>query len=223
MSVSYTEERKQVGDVNNFFAKNVASISGVIAEEFLYSHCVKGEPIYRSTVRVARLSGTYDFIPIMVKERMMKQFFVESAKGMFVQVSGRFCSHNAWGEDGKKHLHLYLLALNINLYQEVGDSNIIHLQGYICKPPIFRTTLFGREITDLMIAVKRNPRNNKADYIPCIAWGSNAHFAKNLEVGDEISLHGRIQSRNYFKRYSLYLEDGEWRTVHEVSIFDFDD
>ena len=88
------------------------------------------------------------------------------------------------------------------------------LTGYICKPPIYRTTPFNREIADILIAVNRS--YNKSDYIPCIAWGRNARFAKNLGVGEKIAVSGRIQSREYQKRITD--DDVRIMTAYEVSI-----
>lgn len=97
---------------------------------------------------------------------------------------------------------------------EVKASNSIYLNGFICKAPVYRTTPFGREIADILLAVNR--AYNKSDYIPCIAWGRNARYASNFEIGDNIKVWGRIQSRNYQKK----LPDGsvEERTAYEVSI-----
>ena len=88
------------------------------------------------------------------------------------------------------------------------------LTGYICKKPIYRQTPFGREISDLLLAVNR--AYNKSDYIPAIAWGRTARFCQNLEVGTEVRVIGRVQSRSYEKKH----EDGtvETRVAYEVSI-----
>jgi single-stranded DNA-binding protein len=93
-------------------------------------------------------------------------------------------------------------------------SNEVDLTGFICKPPIYRQTPFGREITDILIAVNR--AYNKSDYIPCIAWGRNARFCSKMPVGTEVKVTGRVQSRNYEKKY----EDGtvEQRVAYEVSV-----
>jgi single-stranded DNA-binding protein len=102
------------------------------------------------------------------------------------------------------------------LLDELPDKNpnTILLSGYICKPPIYRTTPFNREIADVLVAVNR--AYNKSDYIPCIAWGRNARFVKNLGVGDRIAISGRIQSREYQKK----LSDTDTRTMvaYEVSV-----
>ena len=93
-------------------------------------------------------------------------------------------------------------------------TNEVVLVGYICKKPIYRQTPFGREIADILLAVNR--AYNKSDYIPCIAWGRNARFCQNLEVGAQIKLVGRVQSRTYEKKH----EDGsvETRVAYEVSV-----
>jgi single-stranded DNA-binding protein len=94
------------------------------------------------------------------------------------------------------------------------NPNSILLSGYICKPPVYRTTPFNREIADVLIAVNR--AYNKSDYIPCIAWGRNARFVKNLGVGDRIAVSGRIQSREYQKKLSE--TDIKTMTAYEVSV-----
>ena len=101
------------------------------------------------------------------------------------------------------------------LYEDYSQNpNNIVLSGYFCKPPIYRTTPFNREIADVLIAVNR--AYNKSDYIPCIAWGRNARFVKNLAVGEKIALSGRIQSREYQKKISE--TETKYMTAYEVSI-----
>ena len=92
--------------------------------------------------------------------------------------------------------------------------NYIFLNGFLCKKPVYRTTPFGREITDILIAVNR--AYNKSDYIPCIAWGRNARFAGNLEVGENIKIWGRIQSREYQKKISE--TESITKTAYEISV-----
>ena len=56
----------------------------------------------------------------------------------------------------------------------------------------------------------------QSDYIPCIAWGRTARFCENMEVGTEVKIIGRVQSRQYEKKY----EDGtiENKVAYEVSV-----
>ena len=105
--------------------------------------------------------------------------------------------------------------MNINNLKNFGyNENYIYLEGYLCKPPLKRTSPLGRDICDLMLAVNR--MYNKSDYIPCIAWGRNAGYAEQFGVGTKLSIEGRIQSREYRKK----LEDGvsQLRKAYEVSV-----
>jgi len=70
--------------------------------------------------------------------------------------------------------------------KKIKNPNQIFLNGFICKKPVYRTTPFGREITDILLAVNRP--YNKSDYIPCICWGRNARYSAGLEVGQNIKI-----------------------------------
>ncbi len=110
-----------------------------------------------------------------------------------------------------------MLTVFVREIEEIDESrnpNGILLSGYICKPPVYRTTPFNREIADVLIAVNR--AYNKSDYIPCIAWGRNARFVKNLSVGDKVAISGRIQSREYQKKLSE--TETKTMTAYEVSV-----
>ena len=101
--------------------------------------------------------------------------------------------------------------------EENKNINLIYLDGYLCKPPIFRKTPLGRQITDLLIAVNRH--NRKSDYIPCIVWGRTAQWVSKFEVGARVKMYGRIQSRMYFKKISPDSDEGEDRDAYEIYLF----
>ena len=210
------------GNEKLFSEFNKVWVSGTIEEEFEFSHEVLWEKFYRTRVIVTRFSGTDDFVPIIVTDLLMANIFKKTLKGKYVEVGGQFRSFNKMGEDGRKHLDLYLFVTAINIcdneeeLEEITNANLIFLDGYICKNPVYRKTPLGRKITDLIIAVNRS--YNKSDYIPCIAWGRYALYASKLKVGDRINLYGRIQSRQYFRRYSTDSEVGEYRDAYEISI-----
>lgn len=94
--------------------------------------------------------------------------------------------------------------------EESAKTNQIFLDGYICKPPIYRKTPLGREIADLLLAVNRP--YGKSDYIPCICWGRNARYANSFAVGERCSVWGRIQSREYMKKIDEDQVEKEWLT-----------
>ena len=191
---------------------NTAVVSGRVHSEMEFSHEVYGEGFYSFYVSVARLSEAHDIIPVTVSERLIAPGSLQIGENVFI--SGQFRSYNNYSENGSR-LVLTLFARDIQIGEfETQSPNEITLTGYICKPVVYRHTPFGREIADILLAVNRS--YNKSDYIPCIAWGRNARFCQNLEVGNKIKLTGRIQSREYKKRIS----DDEFvtKTAYEVSV-----
>ncbi|MBR7100407.1 MAG: single-stranded DNA-binding protein [Clostridia bacterium] len=190
---------------------NKVYIMGEIVSDAVFSHEVYGEGFYEFFVKVMRLSGQEDILPVTVSERLIASGSLK--QGATICALGQFRSYNKL-ESGKSRLMLTVFVRELLEEIPSRNPNSIVLSGYICKPPVYRTTPFNREIADLLIAVNR--AYNKSDYIPCIAWGRNARFVRGLNVGDKIALSGRIQSREYQKRMSE--EDVKIMTAYEVSV-----
>lgn len=190
---------------------NKVYFMGEIVSEATFSHEVYGEGFYELFVKVMRLSGQADILPVTISERLIQGNDLKM--GSVICALGQFRSYNKL-ENGRSRLMLTVFVREIVAEAPSKNPNSIVLSGYICKPPVYRTTPFNREIADLLIAVNR--AYNKSDYIPCIAWGRNARFVQNLKVGEKIALSGRIQSREYQKR----LSDTETvtMTAYEVSV-----
>ena len=206
----------------NYSDNNHLVLMGKIASEKTYSHEIYGEKFYSFNLEVVRLSSAVDIIPITISERLFTNISLDIGKE--VRVEGQFRSYNNY-ENERNRLILTVFAKEIEEVEpkeetEEGEekteeaSNQVTLIGYICKKPIYRQTPFGREISDILLAVNR--AYNKSDYIPCIAWGRNARFCQNLEVGSQVKIVGRVQSRMYEKKH----EDGtvENRVAYEVSV-----
>lgn len=200
--------------VGNIIENNMATISGKVVSNVEFSHEVYGEGFYYFMLEVPRLSDSSDKIPVTISERLASRDKLEM--GTIIEVEGQFRSYNSYNSQGNRLL-LTVFARDITFLDDekkIKNPNQIYLNGFICKKPIYRTTPFGREITDILLAVNRP--YNKSDYIPCIAWGRNARFSERLNVGDNIRVWGRIQSRTYQKK----LESGEILTkvAYEISI-----
>ena len=198
----------------NYSENNHLVLLGKIVSEKSYSHEIYGEKFYIFNLEVKRLSTTSDIIPITISERLITNF--DLCIGKQVEIEGQFRSYNNY-ENERNRLVLTVFAKEIKEIEEEQEekvTNEVILVGYVCKKPIYRQTPFGREIADILLAVNR--AYNKSDYIPCIAWGRNARFCENMEVGTEVRVSGRVQSRNYEKKF----EDGtvETRVAYEVSI-----
>ena len=190
---------------------NKVYITGEIVSDATFSHEVYGEGFYEFYVKVLRLSGQADVLPVTISERLISGG--ELQKGKLLSAVGQFRSYNKI-ENGKSRLMLTVFIRELIEEDAEKNPNSILLSGYICKPPVYRTTPFNREIADVLVAVNR--AYNKSDYIPCIAWGRNARFVKSLSVGDRIAVSGRIQSREYQKRFSE--TDVKTMTAYEVSV-----
>ena len=190
---------------------NRVYLNGEIVSEAAFSHEVYGEGFYEMSVLVKRLSGQADILPVTISERLIQD--KQLGIGSEISAIGQFRSYNKL-VDGKSKLMLTVFVRELLEGEAQKNPNSIVLSGYICKQPVYRTTPFNREIADLLVAVNRS--YNKSDYIPCIAWGRNARFVKNLAVGERIALSGRIQSREYQKKFSE--TDVRILTAYEVSI-----
>ena len=200
----------------NYSENNHLVLVGKVVSEKTYSHEIYGEKFYLFNLEVVRLSSTTDIIPITISERLLTDIDLTIGKGL--EIEGQFRSYNNY-ENERNRLVLTVFAKEVKEAEIDEDdketvTNEVELVGYICKKPIYRQTPFGREIADILLAVNR--AYNKSDYIPCIAWGRNARFCQNMEVGTEVKLVGRVQSRTYEKKH----EDGtvENRVAYEVSV-----
>ena len=203
----------------NYSENNQLVLVGKVTSDKRLSHEIYGEKFYIFDLSVPRLSGNADIIPITISERLLSEEDLEIGKNIIIE--GQFRSYNSY-ENERNKLVLTVFAKEIKFAQDQEEfkpskentSNEVVLDGFICKKPIYRKTPFGREIADILLAVNR--AYNKSDYIPCIAWGRNARFCENIPVGTEVKIIGRVQSRQYEKKY----EDGtsEVKIAYEVSV-----
>ena len=203
----------------NYDDNNHLVLVGKVTSEKRFSHEIYGEKFYIFDLSVPRLSGNADIIPVTISERLLTVKDLEF--GSKLEIDGQFRSYNSYDQE-KNRLILTVFAKDIKFLEDQEEnetsaemvSNEVTLDGYICKKPIYRKTPFGREISDILLAVNR--AYNKSDYIPCIAWGRTARFCENIPVGTEVKIIGRVQSREYEKKH----EDGtvEKRVAYEVSV-----
>ena len=207
----------------NYLENNYLTLVGKVTGEKRFSHEIYGERFFTFNLSIPRLSGNADIIPVTTSERLINDEML--TEGNKLLIKGQFRSYNSY-ENEKNKLVLTVFAKDVEEVKEDETSeeneivkkemttNEVVLIGYVCKKPIYRQTPFGREIADLLLAVNR--AYNKSDYIPTIAWGRNARFCQNLEIGTQVKIVGRVQSRMYEKKY----EDGtvEQKVAYEVSI-----
>lgn len=189
---------------------NTIKVAGTIIQEPIYNNTTFGEKFYTSLISVERTSGTCDVLPITVSELLVN----EIKKGEKVVLYGDIRTRNRY-IDIKRRLAVQIFVQGTSEY-EGYDTNVVAIDGFICKKPVYRITAKSKkEIADVMLASNRRYPWNP-DYIPCICWGRNARRAENMEVGTEVNVTGRLQSREYVK----VLEDGSkyYDTTYEVSL-----
>lgn len=229
---------------SDFVENNIAKISGIVDDSPSLSYSIYGEGFYAFNVKIKRTSGSYDTIPAVVSDRLVDEKYI--IPGRFIYIEGQFRSHNVQGETRSQlKLMVFARKIVLfdekgepiefansfadecgdfynasddqaggSIPEIVPDMNEIYLDGFICKQPIFRITPLKREIADILLAVNRP--YNKSDYIPCICWGRNARFCGKRNVGERVRIKGRIQSREYVKRFPDGTEEN--RVAYEVSI-----
>lgn len=195
--------------------KNIVLLCGIIKALPQYSHSVLGESFYKTVVAVPRRSGAEDNIPVLISEKFFDMSCL--SLGQVISLVGQFRSYNRISQEGKLKLELVVHAREVELVedgQHFAFENTVLLDGYICKKPVHRFTPFGKEITDIILAVNR--KYFKSDYIPLVIWSRNAAYTANLPIGDRLVVVGRLESREYTK----ILESGEAqkRTAYEVSV-----
>lgn len=190
---------------------------GKITKKPVFSHEAYSEGFYIFYIEAQRKSGNVDTLPVVVSERLVDINRLDVDRT--VVINGQIRSYNKH-TDNEEHSHLILsvFAKEIDVLEDVeinpDVNNAVEIVGHLCKPPIYRKTPLGREITDVHIAVNR--AYGKSDYIPCVVWGRTAKFVGHLPVGTHIEMTGRFQSRPYTKKISE--DEIENRVAYEVSV-----
>lgn len=191
---------------------NNIKLSGEIISIPEVTHEFHGEKFYEFYIKCERNSGAIDILPCIAPYIIIKNIEKKLTDGNYISLVGEIRTRNEHlGQKNK--LKIYVFVERVDVY--IGFfENFVVAQGAVCKDVVYRKTPLGREIADLILASNRE-RNDRSDYIPCIAWGRNALRAADMPIGARLTLEGRLQSRNYIKCF----EDGtdEIRTAYELS------
>ena len=188
--------------------ENKIVLRGAVAAPPAFSHRNHGTDYSVVPLRVPRLSGAEDLVNLITANPDLEVW----APGRWVEAEGEVRSYNNRTGVGSRLVITVLVRAVRQTQPDEGENRLI-LSGVLCKAPVRRRTPLGREICDLLLAVNRS--YGRADYLPCIAWGSLAVLCGGMETGDSLRLEGRLQSRQYRK-----MVDGQEtiRTAYEVSV-----
>ncbi len=193
-------------------SNNFVNIVGIVDNIPELNHTFYDDKYYIFYVLVNRLSGNVDRLPVVFNSK--KTDVTQIVSGKTVSIKGDYRSFNAH-DNSSTHLLLNVFANSVEIIEDASNTHVneITLNGYLCKPPIFRKTPLNRTVCDILLAVNR--KSQKSDYIPCILWGKHAELCKNLSVGTNLNLTGRIQSRVYQKKTDS--ESYTTKTAYEIS------
>jgi len=190
--------------------KNCIHLIGTVVREPVFDHELYGERFFSMLIGVKRDSGTVDLLPVTVSDRLTDAGSLQADSS--VEIEGQIRSYSSF-ENGRSHLVLTVFAKSIGVVYDAPHENRAELCGEILHSPVCRKTPLGREISDMMLNVRRSYK--KRDCVPVIAWGRNAQWCSRLEDNSRIYVKGRLQSRVYIKTD----EQGERikRVTYEVS------
>ena len=185
-------------------------LHGRVAQPPALSHCNHEVEFFTFPLAVSRLSGVADQVNVVASRALLEGCgWLE--RGEEVTVHGEVRTFNNRSGVGSR-LIISVFAKEL-LLEQGEDENRLLLSGTLCKPPSLRSTPLGRTICDMILAVNR--RYGRADYLPCITWGSLAHQCGWMEVGSTLYFEGRLQSRTYTKNLGDRTEE---RVAFEVSV-----
>lgn len=188
--------------------ENQITLRGSLQALPIFSHENHGKQFYRFYLEVPRLSGAVDILPVVAEAEILNE--LDLSGGEMLTVTGQIRSHNI-RTDGIRHLLIFVFAASI-VAEDGEPLNEVYIEGTLCREPVYRRTPLGREICDVMLAVQRGFR--RADYLPCILWGSTAHHVSHCHTRDRLRVFGRLQSRMYTKITETGAQE---RTAYEIS------
>jgi len=183
--------------------ENTIKLKGKLTKPFLSRFDSAGKKIYTAYLEVKRTSGVIDRIPIYWNEMLFSEL-----DATFVEVIGDLQTRY---RNAKMILYVWpqeMHSLSTEQYQ-----NQVFMKGILCKKtPLRETPLSHVDIIDYLVAVN-TPFNSF--YFPTIAWNENAFLVSDLKIGSHLFIKGRLQSREYIKKFPDNSE--KILTAYEVS------
>lgn len=188
---------------------NNIKLVGTIGSDINFSHEINEKRFCEFFIDVERKSGAVDTLKVIAPEDVSLIY----EKGERVTVIGEVRT-----KDRDGHVDTFVFAKGV-FEAEIYDFNGVELHGFVCsKNELRNTPLTNQYILELIIASNRGC--GKSDYIHCILWNSTAIRYQEIEIGSEVFIRGRLQSRAYTKNVSEELI--EIRKAYELSVYDFE-
>ena len=181
------------------------------------SHTINGIEFSKAHLIVARENGSEDILNVR-----FKKYSNPYAEDQTVTFSGNVRSYSSRLDSGKNKVELYVFTYFDQPDLDENDqeyTNFLELDGRICKIDELRTTKNGKHNIHFILAnnlIVSDGAKKLNSYIPCIAWGETAEKLSKMSVNTQISVTGKLHSREYKKK--MPDETFEFRVAHEVEI-----
>lgn len=179
------------------------------------SHIIDGVEYCKSNLIVKNLyTGKDDIITVK-----FKKFANRYHDGDYAEIYGNLRSYSQRETDGKNKVDVYVFTYQDIITEEIEGTNLVKLDGRVCKIDPIRTTNSGKQTVHFTLAnnIISDVSSKKVNsYIPCVAWGKLATSMGNIRVNDKLQVEGELHSREY-KKY-LDNEEIEIRVAHELVI-----
>lgn len=173
------------------------------------SHSINGIEYDKANIIVDRGNGREDIINLK-----FKKFSNPYKDNTTITLIGNIRTYSQKLEQSNK-VEVYVFTYFDET--ETETTNIVELDGRICKLNPLRKTQAGKDVIDFIIANNLKSEDQSLNcYIPCVAWGKLAKEIATNTVGDIICVKGQLQSREYKKRLSD--DNFEIKVAHELNI-----
>lgn len=198
---------------------NVVGLAGTAtAAPIQYNNIYGRSGVYALWLDIARDSGVIDRVLVLFQEEKVDAGSFRTSyipwnvtnpgdlaalieAGSRVEVTGAL---QTFKDVATGRIQLFVWAYRVAAEKEETagqEFNNVYITGEVAKTPVYRETPKGRRITDIMLRIPSEFAPGFYSYIPCIAWETVADWAQWLEEGTTVYLEGRLQSREYVKRF----------------------
>ena len=195
--------------MQNTTPENLILLCGELITDGVFSHTENGEDFFAFSMKITLPSGT-DVLPLLINSTQIDDTV---KKGAVLSITGKLISEET--SFGEAHDSLLKVLVGEIYAGETEITSGIFLTGNVIKKP-YSYTLKEEEHTEFQLAV--GTENTPIVYIPVSAHGEGALIAKNLQLGDTISILGQLHSFEYLDISDLGTTS---KTAYEVEILTF--
>lgn len=194
---------------------NEVILKGTVTTELYDCNGKFYDKFFQFKIECKRRSEVSDVLPVYVKTYAGGLNLL--APGSRVEITGVLHAETTIDPSKqKKWLNVFIECKKFKLIgDDEPDFNEVNMDGSICKGPNVRETLRGKALAEFIFEISTGYRIRS--FVPCLCWNSTAEHVAEMPLRTALSVSGRLQSRNYTKRFP----DGtsEEKVTYEVALY----